>query len=543
MRVSAELNELSMLMLVACDQAYAGNALTVGEELAEYPDSRPEQSWPLPYSVAGNGFVVVESIEIPQTGFKCVIYKSVASNELIVALAGTDGPNAKDWGINLTLGWGQWNGFTPEVAGRTQVFRVLDSLRDAGALNSDTRVHFTGQSLGGALAEFAAYEASLRYPLLASRSTLTTFNGLGGRTALENYGKYSSASLAAFKVSMAAHYRVTNDLVSLLGGGHIGGPVFELPFRSQTMRNGQPLLLDPIAAHRIEAGFYRSFFLQGVSSPLFMQARSDTTAPIPSETIQPFAAQIIALFNKGLVTEESAKYRIVAALIFGLNHAARDRDIDLLFRPMLEAALKSDLRESFTFLERQGIAIASNLTTAELRGAANDLKAYAVRNLTTALVIEALADPKTATGVDLDRLKALVEPFEYPLPADLESRFYLDYTPLQRTYRVAAGVALINPPSSMTAEERELLRQLEIDPHEIERVMFGEVDWEKGLLTALRNTHQNVLDRNKAEALGLYSRILADTVRQVSEAELQRMNNEAEAASEPVNKFETLAEA
>jgi hypothetical protein len=59
MRVSAELNELSMLMLVACDQAYAGNALTVGEELAEYPDSRPEQSWPLPYSVAGNGFVVV----------------------------------------------------------------------------------------------------------------------------------------------------------------------------------------------------------------------------------------------------------------------------------------------------------------------------------------------------------------------------------------------------------------------------------------------------------------------------------------------------
>ena len=57
------------------------------------------------------------------TGFKCVIYQNLETHELIVAMAGTDGTDIKDWWSNVThYGWNQWK------RNRVATLTVLDEL-------------------------------------------------------------------------------------------------------------------------------------------------------------------------------------------------------------------------------------------------------------------------------------------------------------------------------------------------------------------------------------------------------------------------------
>jgi hypothetical protein len=128
-------------------------------------------------------------------------------------------------------------------------------------------VHFTGQSLGGALAEFAAYDSlkEQKPELLADAQahiTVTTFNGLGSQLVLKTvYPDFNPQLLA--NVSESAAYRVRNDLVSRLGGGHSGIPVYELDLHSDhyvpASAGGGGLQywdLGPVEGHRIESGLY-----------------------------------------------------------------------------------------------------------------------------------------------------------------------------------------------------------------------------------------------------------------------------------------------
>ena len=52
----------------------------------------------------------IRTIEDGDTGLKVVLFKDDVAKEVIVAFAGTDGLNAKDWFANSAhYGWNQWS--------------------------------------------------------------------------------------------------------------------------------------------------------------------------------------------------------------------------------------------------------------------------------------------------------------------------------------------------------------------------------------------------------------------------------------------------
>ena len=190
MFVTQQLNELAKLALIASDASYftPTNTVPLGGALAPFRDTPTYDIVPL-YAIAA-GFVKNSDdarSSNDAVGFKFSGYRSVSTNEIIVAFGGTDGPDPVDWTSNTQLGWNQWE------TSRNLVFDYLRPLVDAG-----TKVHFTGQSLGGALAQYAAYEwvqtkLTTTNPLdpefLADFNrqnvSLTTFNGIGGRPGIE----------------------------------------------------------------------------------------------------------------------------------------------------------------------------------------------------------------------------------------------------------------------------------------------------------------------------------------------------------------------
>lgn len=174
-------------------------------------------------SIAVDGFAVVESIDIGATGLKVVIYESVnasGTKDFIIAFAGTE--NLQDAAADINLGLSQWS---EDVRNRITSF-----VRDNAAYG---RIHFTGHSLGGALAQYAAYDAKV-----ASRNeafdldlSLTTFNALGGEAGLQQRlgDAYDPSILDAEAANGdVAHYFVDGDLISRLGDGHLGGNTYRL---------------------------------------------------------------------------------------------------------------------------------------------------------------------------------------------------------------------------------------------------------------------------------------------------------------------------
>jgi len=90
------------------------------------------------------------------------------------------------------------------------------------------RVDFTGHSLGGALAQYAAYDYAKQQEDAAAGAgqgwvpsdhiDLVTFNALGGFDALQSHedGGYQDGVLAGLA---GHHFAVRGDIVSRLGGG------------------------------------------------------------------------------------------------------------------------------------------------------------------------------------------------------------------------------------------------------------------------------------------------------------------------------------
>src|SRR5689334_6951995 len=177
MAIPLGLNELAKVDLVACDMSYGADKANVGirTRLATYPDT----TWgrECPYPVA-SGWEVREKFNDPSSGFKALAFINLFSNEIVIAMGGTDGPNTRDWLSNSRLGWDQW------TRNKASIFSFIDNLGFTPSM-----IHFTGQSLGGGLAEYAAYDYLARAnpadrPALKSRMTLVTFNGFGGEAKL-----------------------------------------------------------------------------------------------------------------------------------------------------------------------------------------------------------------------------------------------------------------------------------------------------------------------------------------------------------------------
>ena len=153
-------------------------------------------------------------------------------------MQGTRGPNFQDWSGNLIYGWDKW---TNAQQGGTQLIASLVGLTTQ---TNAGNIHFTGQSLGGALAEYALYdfalarnEANRADPTIAvfdpTKVTLTTFNGLGGIEALQkDLPRNFNANAGIVSAVDTTHFWITNDLVHRLGGGHLNGAEneYELKF-------------------------------------------------------------------------------------------------------------------------------------------------------------------------------------------------------------------------------------------------------------------------------------------------------------------------
>jgi hypothetical protein len=259
--------ELTKLLLVACDQAYFTATSLAGalEPLDDKSSTDPAYGNPLIYSSFplynwASNYRVHETIVRSDTGAKLVIYKN--GGDIIVAFGGTDGISAQDWTTNTQdVGWNQWSSLVDPQRGN--LFGVLADLRSSLG-GQFSGIHFTGQSLGGALAQYAAYEYVVNERKTAadkgeiydpSKVTLTTFNALGAKWGLDAHGGYVDSVLNG--LGQAVHYVVDNDVVWRLGGGHIGtgGNVVKFDWTySAGEHAGKPL--DVVDAHRIETAFY-----------------------------------------------------------------------------------------------------------------------------------------------------------------------------------------------------------------------------------------------------------------------------------------------
>ncbi|MDH5348457.1 MAG: DUF2974 domain-containing protein [Nitrospira sp.] len=268
MFVTQQLNELAKLALIASDAAYftLTNTVPLNGPLAPFRDTPTYDIVPL-YAIP-SGFVKDSDDTRSRNdavGFKFTAYRNASTNEIIVAFGGTDGPDPVDWTSNTQLGWNQWED------SRNLVIDYLRPLVDAG-----TKVHFTGQSLGGALAQYAAYEwvktkltvtdgndPEFLANFDKSNVSVTTFNGLGGLKGLVDNLPASGIQHAAYDstilqgLGLSGHFYVTNDMVSRFGDGHVGGETFLLDFRSDRINDlGQQYAYGLVDAHRIETGFY-----------------------------------------------------------------------------------------------------------------------------------------------------------------------------------------------------------------------------------------------------------------------------------------------
>lgn len=141
------LNDLAKLTLLASDESYFSPQFPVldGSLLQPLLDTPSYNVHPQYDIVPAREFVVDRHFLDNTTGFKAIAFRNVETNEVILAFGGTDGVNFQDWAANVEhLGWNQWAG--NDGNNRRDVFAYLNSL------GPTTKIHFTGQSLGGALA-------------------------------------------------------------------------------------------------------------------------------------------------------------------------------------------------------------------------------------------------------------------------------------------------------------------------------------------------------------------------------------------------------
>ncbi|MBC7837923.1 MAG: putative Ig domain-containing protein [Nitrospiraceae bacterium] len=329
------------------------------------------------------------------TGFKAIAYEKNSPGspkEVILAFGGTDGPNPTDWVTNTQhLGWNQWN------ENRDQIFEYLNSL------SPDTKIAFSGQSLGGTLAQYAAYEwiqSKTADPTFdKSRINLITFNALGGYLGLTSHlGPYQASVLSG--LGQAAHYVITGDLVSRLGGdpvagiGHVGGQVYLLDYRTVNPDMGELVKLDLIEGHRIETGFYAG--LHALNAFTVAQNLFSTTTPqqwyLPMASLQNTAGLLGNILNGRDVGRAESVPRLLAGLMAGMTFG-NQQEWDTLVKAYLtnqhEAGKLSDSMYKFYSAATLPVAVAGKPVTAAI--------------YTASVILAGLAD---ALGLGLDAIQS-----------------------------------------------------------------------------------------------------------------------------------------
>jgi VCBS repeat-containing protein len=303
-------SELIKILLVACDQSYWGGPRTntpdvkngpipLGTPLGPYSDTAQagDSLSDMPVGWQGLPFtewIVAKRYDDPATGFGATLYRKQnadGSGDYIVAMQGTRGINLQDWGGNLIYGRDKWT--STRSGGGQELLSDLLQLRDTN------QIHFTGQSLGGALAEYALYEYAInKTDFSASQVTLTTFNGLGSIDGLKQAFRDSFNASLVRDVD-TAHFWIRNDIVNRLGGGHLNGAgnEYALNFwrtdaqgRVERRTDSTPIALDFSSAHRVEKGFYSGF-----NRAQLNRQNGDGRDPLPTDFIEAIPSAISSL--------------------------------------------------------------------------------------------------------------------------------------------------------------------------------------------------------------------------------------------------------
>ncbi|MFZ0407717.1 MAG: calcium-binding protein [Cyanobium sp.] len=164
-------------------------------------------------------------------GLYLTVYRKIGADEYIVAFRGTE-QNMADINTDVNKGWPQYKKSEAEIQ------NLINEL-----LAKASRIDITGHSLGGALAQFTAYDlVAGNQQIDASKVVLTTWNALGGEWALKQYRNYDATKVSNLQ---ATHYYRHDDLVARLGRGHVGGNFLKLLDPLQE-------IADPVAAHMKE---------------------------------------------------------------------------------------------------------------------------------------------------------------------------------------------------------------------------------------------------------------------------------------------------
>ncbi|MEQ1844300.1 MAG: hypothetical protein ABL983_01830, partial [Nitrospira sp.] len=176
--------------------------------------------------------------------------------------------------------------------------------------------------------------------------SLTTFNGLGGLKGLTDHVSYDPTVLQG--LGLSGHFYVTNDLVSRLGGGHVGGDTFLLDFKSGTInpQTLQPYAYGLVDAHRIETGFYANL-RPGALLEFQVSPGTSPIAYLNVDSVQDVAALFGNLLNNKNLGLVESRFRFVGAMTAGLTIGSPS-DVNTLTQALITSLHDSgDLSDSW----------------------------------------------------------------------------------------------------------------------------------------------------------------------------------------------------
>ena len=286
---------------------------------ASNPGLTPGPEWTLDQNGAWNDEVEGTKTD---TGLKVTSFIKHDGNnvEVMIAFAGTE--DLKDAAADINYGITQYK------ANRERLMSYIDSMIKK---YPNAKFHFTGHSLGEGPTQYLSYDYAKTYLKGKPENrrppdtlTVTTFNGFGAEYGIKAIFN-EEMDLSLFKNVKIQCFFAFNDLVSRLGGRHIG-PTFGLALDVDCW----------LESHRLRDLFYHHIRQSGLEDRVDSQGRllpgvKADQIPYFNETT---AAKLLSLVNIANFNFEHGKVesttRLIAALLLFLITKPPTKDLKAL---------------------------------------------------------------------------------------------------------------------------------------------------------------------------------------------------------------------